>query len=554
MSTTEPQRTTPAEPKTATPVEGQIRTANSSTLLGAGMATTHTNRSVSSHSQPGPGAERSNTGQSIIPDRANILKTKAAKCVLIGNSQIEDINPDRFSEKTNLIKVKQYTIKEANEWVNSRNIMPYRDSQYVTIHEITNDVKNDSIDTIVKNMKTLINSVKNQFDKPKILISLGTPRDDGLQDKVSGVNSAIRDIFSNDQQVKTCHHQNLSERGRINAKFYKGDKYHLNDTGTRILAANLRYSIEGKRGMRDEQGQVANKQQPAAYSAGSRIRNPYSSSTRVKIPYDKASYGSSQKDSHQSRNTTLYDGHDLPQQDVHQTGVKTRYDSHQGHYVPVQGHRPVQNLTRQNNHAAPNFPRYDNHQVRNVQEYYNHQTLNSPIYESHRSDRPQTGITMRVVPNVSGNDSHTSKYEADNYQEYVNHQGLKDSHRNDSRHPPNIITAVQNVQRCDSHPALTEQGRNFYQEYDNYQRLNSENRWNDSCQPQDNRRQPQDNRRQQDNSHQKQDNSHQQQDNRQYDGHHVHENLTRYRQFNPFTDNNPRMQQQPQNGTYVRSF
>jgi ribA/ribD-fused uncharacterized protein len=439
---TQPQKATPVEPKKTTTTERPNETASSPTVTGSGKATSNANKTASNPHVPGAGTAVSNTGQPSTPYRADVPKPKAAKCILIGNSQTEDINPDRFSEKTKLIKVKQYTIKQANEWVNSRNIMPHRDAEYITIHEITNDVRSDSVSTVVNNMKTLVNSVKNQFDKPKILISLGTPRDDGLQDKVSEVNSAIRDTFKNDRQVKTCHHQNLSERGRIIAKFYAKDKYHLNDTGTRILAANLRYSMEGKRGTRNVQGQAASQRLSPPYNASN--RTPGRNSTIVKMPYEQSSTARYQSDSHQSQNPTVHDGrqtHDIPQHPSHQMidtpiydsyqGTKPVYDRHQGHYDLWQGNRPDHRASGQNNSPAPNVSGHDERPAHNVQEYdnyhmhANHQRQNIPIYSR------QSPNTMITVPNVQ---------QYDNLQEYGNRQRdnntVYDNHKNNSQQPP----------------------------------------------------------------------------------------------------------------------
>ncbi len=116
-------------------------------------------------------------------------------------------------------------------------------------------------------MIKLVKSIKDRFVRPKILISLTTPRDDGLQNKVTQINTAIQELSRGDNQVKTCHHQNLAERGRANPRFYSSDRYHLNEIGIRILAANLRYSLEGKRIIKDMQKDQVQRSQTTPYGS-----------------------------------------------------------------------------------------------------------------------------------------------------------------------------------------------------------------------------------------------------------------------------------------------
>ncbi len=79
-------------------------------------------------------------------------KPRPPKCVLLGNSQTDNINPERFSERTHLAKIQVYTVQQANDWVNSTNVVPHKTTEFVAVHQITNDVKTDSVDRVVANM------------------------------------------------------------------------------------------------------------------------------------------------------------------------------------------------------------------------------------------------------------------------------------------------------------------------------------------------------------------------------------------------------------------
>ncbi len=95
-----------------------------------------------------------------------------------------------------------------------------------------------------------MNKTKQAMPTTKILISLCTPRNNGLQGASMEVNNILRMNYggqNRDPRVKLCHHENLQQNGTIKHKLYSGDQYHLNDDGTRMLAANIRYVIEGRR-------------------------------------------------------------------------------------------------------------------------------------------------------------------------------------------------------------------------------------------------------------------------------------------------------------------
>ncbi len=77
--------------------------------------------------------------------------------------------------------------------------------------------------------------------------SLGKPRNDGLQANVNHINNLLRSHFINDNHIKLCHHENLLAKGQIKTELFTSDQYHLNTNGTKVLAANLRYELEGRR-------------------------------------------------------------------------------------------------------------------------------------------------------------------------------------------------------------------------------------------------------------------------------------------------------------------
>ncbi|XP_063959197.1 golgin subfamily A member 6-like protein 25 [Lytechinus pictus] len=172
---------------------------------------------------------------------------KMRKVVIVGNSQISGIDPDKFSQNVKLHKVIKYTMDDVESWLKSSEAkQTLSDAETVIIHELTNDVKRSSALDCACKMNNLIGLIKVSFKSIKIVISLGTPRDDNqlYQQRVDMANSMLMADALYDRRVKTVHHRNLLYRGTINTNLYSDDRYHLSKNGTRVLAGNLRWAIE----------------------------------------------------------------------------------------------------------------------------------------------------------------------------------------------------------------------------------------------------------------------------------------------------------------------
>ncbi|XP_041472511.1 uncharacterized protein LOC121421778 [Lytechinus variegatus] len=172
---------------------------------------------------------------------------KMRKVVIVGNSQISGIDPGKFSQNVKLHKVIKYTMDDVESWLKSSEAkQTLSDAETVIIHELTNDVKRSSALDCACKMNNLIGLIKVSFKSIKIVISLGTPRDDNqlYQQRVDMANSMLMADALYDRRVKTVHHRNLLYRGTINTNLYSDDRYHLSKNGTRVLAGNLRWAIE----------------------------------------------------------------------------------------------------------------------------------------------------------------------------------------------------------------------------------------------------------------------------------------------------------------------
>ncbi len=168
---------------------------------------------------------------------------KQKKVLIIGNSQVQDIDPTKFSKQHELYKAICYTIDQANNVVNSMTTEMDR----VIIHLLTNDIKTASPEKVTGKMVGLVNKLCNKFPHTKVTVSLATPRGDTLKNEALEVNDRLLNLGPR-RNVNMVHHNNLLKRGtdEIFTKHFKQDKIHLSLSGTKIIAANLKYSMEGR--------------------------------------------------------------------------------------------------------------------------------------------------------------------------------------------------------------------------------------------------------------------------------------------------------------------
>ncbi|XP_041467430.1 uncharacterized protein LOC121417763 [Lytechinus variegatus] len=112
----------------------------------------------------------------------------------------------------------KYTMDDVESWLKSSEAkQTLSDAETVIIHELTNDVKRSSALDCACKMNNLIGLIKVSFKSIKIVISLGTPRDDNqlYQQRVDMANSMLMADALYDRRVKTVHHRNLLYRGLI---------------------------------------------------------------------------------------------------------------------------------------------------------------------------------------------------------------------------------------------------------------------------------------------------------------------------------------------------
>ena len=135
------------------------------------------------------------------PDKNDTEERGKSKVVLIGNSQTHDINPDKFSSNIHLIKIVKYRIQDTRDWLSSSEASNLKAADAVVLHLLTNDIKKHTVKQCTDQMTELVEDVKATFNRAKIAISLGTPRDAGLQRDIEQVNYNLKQRYGNDLRV-----------------------------------------------------------------------------------------------------------------------------------------------------------------------------------------------------------------------------------------------------------------------------------------------------------------------------------------------------------------
>ena len=139
-----------------------------------------------------------------------------------------------------IIFVNSKFVKNIPGLINS--LYDFKDNCTCVIHCGTNDVTSSPADVIANKLKDVVNLALEKNPNMNVIISNIVPRgDDHMIDITQQeLNIKILKEFNNcGMSVGICDNSNLASRGFINNKFFAQDKVHLNEIGTKVLAANI---------------------------------------------------------------------------------------------------------------------------------------------------------------------------------------------------------------------------------------------------------------------------------------------------------------------------
>eukprot|EP00794_Sanderia_malayensis_P011382 gene11382-12568_t len=169
--------------------------------------------------------------------------------LILGDSIVKHIQTNKILSKNpeiNVNKIIAYTWSQVEETVADQNLtLP----DNIVIHTGTNDLRDGiSADEIINSAKKTADIILSRNANAHLTFSAIIPRGDNelLDIERQDVNLKMLKWCHNQERIEFVDNTNLSVRGGINVKMYAQDKIHLNETGTKLLASNIGFSLKSQ--------------------------------------------------------------------------------------------------------------------------------------------------------------------------------------------------------------------------------------------------------------------------------------------------------------------
>ena len=198
--------------------------------------------------------------------------------MLIGDSLIKQIIPDRLVPRdcdVHVVNQNAFHLEEIKSLVES-SASTFKTVDVTVIHCGTNDIKEQTADACFDMMKSVVTSLHTVNPDMKVVISNIAPRGD---EEIFDINRQEYNVkllkeYSLNPKVTLCDNSNLAKQGKIINKFYGMDKVHLNEEGSKVLAANIGFSIKSVLGIKVKRHHFVKKGNHNYNNNYNRNRNP----------------------------------------------------------------------------------------------------------------------------------------------------------------------------------------------------------------------------------------------------------------------------------------
>jgi hypothetical protein len=179
----------------------------------------------------------------------NISKgQRKPRVLLIGNSQIKEIDADRLTHQATVLKKIAYTIDEASTYMDTLAEEPY---DLVILHLITNDVKTVSAEECLEKLYPLIETAKQKSLGPVMLSTLSSRKDSKLLElKTKQVELMLKNSVDKDPNVHLWDNSDLRDRADMDEPIFWEDGVHLSKQGVACFANSLRYGLYNALGIK----------------------------------------------------------------------------------------------------------------------------------------------------------------------------------------------------------------------------------------------------------------------------------------------------------------
>ncbi|KAI8520379.1 hypothetical protein Bbelb_001330 [Branchiostoma belcheri] len=193
--------------------------------------------------------------------------------LILGDSNTKGIKMDVLYPNKSAKREVTFTITEATEHV-QQSTMP--DPKVLLFHVGTNDARETRDATSVTDRyRKLIHTAHEKYPRTQLVLSSIPPRDDPVLQQIGdSVNSWMKDISEEIQYVHVIDNNNLADMGSIKWRLYNNDGYHLNRFGLRVLAANIKRTVNPMIGLGQYVSRAARPNQPSTHNRPESSRPP----------------------------------------------------------------------------------------------------------------------------------------------------------------------------------------------------------------------------------------------------------------------------------------
>ena len=192
------------------------------------------------------------------------------KAIIIGDSMVKQIIPEHLLPKKYGFQIQKHTVYHIDDIPGLINSLDgFKDNCTCVIHCGTNDITSLPVDVIANKLKDVVNLALEKNPNVNVIISNIVPwgNDHMIDITRQKLNIRILKEFNNcGMFVGIFDNSNLASRGFINNKFFAQDKVHLNEIGTKVLAANIGSYLRKING-------IPQRQQPKKFRQGPFRRN-----------------------------------------------------------------------------------------------------------------------------------------------------------------------------------------------------------------------------------------------------------------------------------------
>lgn len=179
-------------------------------------------------------------------------ESKPMSVFIAGDSITKRLSPSKMSDANISVRIRSHSGAQINTIHNNLKDTKRGEQEQVkksdvfVLHAGTNDVSNgESVDSIMSNVKSVINTVKSLNPKVKIVLSSVLPRksEKVVNNIISNVNSEIKSLCEKSNYTFLDNNPFLIQDGRVDFKLFF-DHVHLNTPGGKLFGTNIRKCLE----------------------------------------------------------------------------------------------------------------------------------------------------------------------------------------------------------------------------------------------------------------------------------------------------------------------